>query len=82
MFNKTHKRWDQRKQGGDKIISRMYSVSPKEGERFYLRMLLLHVPGARNYDDLKTINGVTVETFHDACVVATTHNLSIITCTH
>ena len=45
----------------------MYSVGPKGGELFYLRMLLLYVPGARNFIDLRTINGVTVETFKEAC---------------
>ena len=67
VFNKMHKRWEQRRKGGNNVISRMYSVGPKEGERFYLRMLLLYVPGARNFIDLRTINGVTVETFKEAC---------------
>ena len=67
LFNKTNKKWVQRKRNGDKIISRMYSVSPKEHERFYLRILLLHVPGATSYEDLKTMNGYTATTFHEAC---------------
>ena len=67
VFNKTHKRWDEHKKGGSKIISRMYSVSPKDRERFYLRMLLLHVPGATSFDELKTIDGQTAVTFHEAC---------------
>jgi hypothetical protein len=29
----------------DKVIGRMYVVSPKEGERYYLRLLLLKVKG-------------------------------------
>ena len=53
LFNKTHKKWIQRKRNGDNIISRMYSVSPKQHERFYLRILLLHVPGATSFEELK-----------------------------
>ena len=57
LFNKTLKKWVQRKRNGDNIISHMYSVSPKEHERFHLHVLLLHVPGATSFEDLKTVNG-------------------------
>ena len=67
LFNNTFKKWMQCKRNGENIISRMYSVSPKENERFYLRVLLLHVPGATSYDNLKTVNGSTTTTFHEAC---------------
>ena len=67
MFNKTHKKWIQRKRNGDNIISRMYSVSPKQHERFYLRILLLHVPGATSFEELRNLNGYTAATFHEAC---------------
>ncbi|XP_035204943.1 uncharacterized protein LOC118179894 [Stegodyphus dumicola] len=39
--------WQTRVRLGDYIISRMYSVSPKDVERFHLRLLLCHVKGAR-----------------------------------
>ena len=67
LFNKTHKKWIQRKRNGDNIISRMYSVSPKQHERFYLRILLLHVPGATSFEELRNLNGYTAATFHEAC---------------
>ena len=41
---------------------------PRDHERFHLRLLLLHVPGATGYDDLKTVNGVVHNTFKEACV--------------
>jgi len=41
-------------QGREKIVGRMYGVSPRE--RFCLRLLLLHIPGARNYEYLRTLN--------------------------
>ena len=36
-----------------KIIGRMHRLSPKSGEIYYLRLLLLHVKGATSWDDLK-----------------------------
>lgn len=52
---------------GERVISRMYSVSPKDIERFHLRMLLNHVPGACSFEDLRTFDGVIYETFKEAC---------------
>ncbi|MFN9980396.1 MAG: hypothetical protein ACK53Y_10800, partial [bacterium] len=58
--------WKKRQRGGDKIVSRMYTVSIKDEERFYLRMLLLHVKGATSFDSLKTVDGIMCETFKAA----------------
>ncbi|XP_037041776.1 uncharacterized protein LOC119078379 [Bradysia coprophila] len=55
--------WNQRRQGADKVIGRMYSVSPRDEERFCLRLLLLHTTGATGYDFLRSFNGVQHETF-------------------
>ncbi|XP_076058630.1 uncharacterized protein LOC143035649 [Oratosquilla oratoria] len=46
----------------------MYSASPRNAEKFHLRMLLLHVPGATSFDDLKTVGGEQLPTFKDACI--------------
>jgi hypothetical protein len=43
-------------------------VSPTEGERFYLRVLLCNVRGPRSFEDLKTFNGVLHDSFKDAAV--------------
>uniref|UniRef100_A0A6P7GL62 ATP-dependent DNA helicase n=1 Tax=Diabrotica virgifera virgifera TaxID=50390 RepID=A0A6P7GL62_DIAVI len=48
------------------IISRMYTVSPKEVERMHLRILLLHVAGATSFSDLKTVDGVLYATFQES----------------
>lgn len=61
------KKWKRRQQGGDKIISRMYVVSPKEIELFHLRLLLLHVTGPKSFMDVKFYNGVQYNTFVEAC---------------
>ena len=66
VFNKQSKSWKARKQGHNKVISRMYSVSPRDIERFCLRLLLLHIPGAISFDDLKTVNGIIQADFKAA----------------
>jgi PIF1-like helicase len=49
-------------------IGRMVHVGPTAGERFYLRTLLMIVKGPISFDDLKTVNGETCQTFHEACL--------------
>ncbi|EOD51816.1 putative helicase-like protein [Neofusicoccum parvum UCRNP2] len=53
---------------GKPAIGRMYACSPAAGERFYLRILLLHVPGFSSFDDAKTVDGRRYDTFKQACV--------------
>ncbi|XP_061993816.1 uncharacterized protein LOC133711735 [Rosa rugosa] len=59
-----HYRWDNsnkiwvKRRRNYKVIRRIYSVSPSEGEKFYLRVLLNHVRGPRSFRDLLTVNGV------------------------
>ena len=45
----------------------MYFVSPNQGERFYLRLLLNHARGAKSFEDIRTFNGIVHETFQEAC---------------
>ena len=46
----------------------MYLVSPRQRERIYLRLLLLHVSGATSFEDLKTVENVTYSTFLEAAL--------------
>ena len=68
-----HYRWDQSgkcwfPRGNVRMsIGRIYNVSPREQERYYLRLLLLTVPGATGYEFLRTFEGVTHPTFKAAC---------------
>ncbi|XP_073151982.1 uncharacterized protein [Henckelia pumila] len=67
-----HYRWVQSqkklvsRRGRNKVVGRIYIVSPSEGERFYERILLNNVRGPRNFEELKTVNGVTYPTFKEA----------------
>jgi len=40
-----NREWKGRKAGADKILSRIYSISPRMKELFFLRILLLHIRG-------------------------------------
>lgn len=46
----------------------MYTVSPRESDRYYLRLLLNNVKGATGYSDLKTYNFYLHKTFGEACL--------------
>ena len=45
----------------------MYAVSPKDTERFCLRLLMLHVPGATSFADIRTVDGQSPVNFKEAC---------------
>ncbi|XP_057294730.1 uncharacterized protein LOC130623277 [Hydractinia symbiolongicarpus] len=69
VFNNNRKVWTPRRNFNLKIVSRMYSVSPRAGELFYLRMLLLHTRGVTSYEDLRTVDGNVAETFRETCLL-------------
>ena len=54
-------------------VGRMYYVPPNQIDRFHLRLLLLHVPGATCWADIRTTNRgqpnqVVHPTFKEACI--------------
>lgn len=48
-------------------IARLQTLSPTTGEVFYLRCLLGHVP-AFSFEDLRTVNDVIYNTYHEAAI--------------
>ena len=67
LNNPQSKVWS-RRQRNSFAIGRMFYVGPTAGERFYLRTLLMVVRGPKSFEDLKTVDGRTYETFHEACL--------------
>ena len=65
VYNKETRKWSRRKKGF--AIGRMYFASPNSGECFYLRTLLTIVKGATSFEDLRTLDGVLLPTFKEAC---------------
>ena len=48
------------------VIGHINSTNPKEGERFYLRLLLNHVRGPTSFEDLLTVDGIHYLSFKEA----------------
>ncbi|KAK9689010.1 hypothetical protein RND81_09G027900 [Saponaria officinalis] len=61
------KTWFRRK---NKLIvtGRLAFVAPAEGERYFLRLLLLHVRGPKSFEDLLTVDGYRCCTFQEAAL--------------
>lgn len=66
VWNKGEKQWKERQQ--QMRIGRLKYAHPNSGERYYLRMLLTKVQGAKCYEDIRTVNGVVYPTFKSACL--------------
>jgi len=46
----------------------MIYIGPTAGENFYLRTLLMVTRGPKSFDDLRTVDGILCESFHEACL--------------
>lgn len=67
VFENARRTWKQRQRGAANTIGRLYSVSlSADIERFCLRLLLLHVPGATSYEFLRTVDNTLHTTFKEA----------------
>ena len=76
-WNTSRKSFERRKRGErvdgqsdifkETTIGRLYTVHPNQDECFFLRMLLVNMPGPTSFQQLKTVNGVTHATFRSAC---------------
>ncbi|XP_060218953.1 uncharacterized protein LOC132645771 [Lycium barbarum] len=64
VWSMTDKMWSRRRQGY--VIGRIISCHPIEGERYYLRLLLMNIRGPKSYEDLKTVNGKSYKTFRES----------------
>ncbi|XP_027178073.1 uncharacterized protein LOC113777236 [Coffea eugenioides] len=66
VWSGKYKEWTERKRR--KVIGRMVTVSPKEGERYYLRLLLTHIAGPTSFEDLLTVNAQKLDSFREAAL--------------
>lgn len=65
VYNKDNRLWQIRKQGYS--IGRIHYVPPGTGELYYMRILLTVQKGCTSYDSIKTVNGITYNSFQEAC---------------
>lgn len=76
-WNKTTHKFERRKKGetveshpGIKktnTLGRIYVVHPNNSECFYMRMLLHVVKGPTSFENLRTVQGITYDTYQAAC---------------
>ena len=65
VWYRKQREWCPRKSG--RCIGRIFHAHPTSGDRFYLRMLLNVVKGARSFEEIRTINHVVYPTYRAAC---------------
>lgn len=51
---------------GEKIVGRIYTASPREGECYFLRALFPHYTGAKRFADMSAVSGVVCATYREA----------------
>ncbi|XP_071926116.1 uncharacterized protein [Coffea arabica] len=51
-----------------KVIGRLVTVKPSEGDKYYLRLLLSRVRAPTSFDDLLTVNGCKLNSFREAAL--------------
>jgi hypothetical protein len=66
-FNKSLRRWTKRVRAC-KVIGRLPIVPLSYGEKWYLRLLLKHVPGPKCWNDLYSYNWTRYSTFCEVSV--------------
>lgn len=64
VWSSAYKMWTCRKH--DKVIGHVVTSHPIEGERYYLRLLLMNIRALKSYDDLLTVNGLCCATFRES----------------
>ena len=62
VIKKREKKWKLRPKKVN-TCSRLYNVDIKEGERYFLRLLLNYKTGATSFNDLRTIDEVEFPNF-------------------
>lgn len=60
------RKWTERSK--QKVIGRLVTVKPSEGDRYYLRLLLSHVRAPTSFDDLLTVNECRMNSFRETAL--------------
>ncbi|KAG5524887.1 hypothetical protein RHGRI_031532 [Rhododendron griersonianum] len=66
VWTASSRTWTERKQ--QEVIGRIVTANPTEGERYYLRLLLTHIPAPISYAHLRTANGITFNSYREAAI--------------
>ena len=60
--------WTSRQKFNKPILCRLYFVDHNKRELYFLRLLLLHLPGVTSYRNSRTFQSITYATFFEAAV--------------
>ncbi|KAG3045508.1 hypothetical protein PC122_g24593 [Phytophthora cactorum] len=66
----TKAKWWVRRKRYQTALDRMIHVSPRDMQRFYKRMLLCHRKGPTSFENLRTVDGVTYDSYREAALHA------------
>ncbi|KAG5544393.1 hypothetical protein RHGRI_016971 [Rhododendron griersonianum] len=66
VWTASSRTWTERKQ--QEVIGRIVTANPTEGERYYLQLLLTHIPAPTSYAHLKTANGITFSSYRESAI--------------
>ncbi|XP_075082877.1 uncharacterized protein LOC107802781 isoform X1 [Nicotiana tabacum] len=64
VWSPGYRTWTRRQKRN--VIGRVVTCHPTEGERYYLRLLLMNVRGPKSYKDLRTVSEVPCSTFRES----------------
>ena len=69
QYNYGKGKWTKKKQNLGKAIGRITTVSlcTKQMETYCLRILLNHITGPTLFQDLRTVDGVALNSFQESC---------------
>lgn len=66
-WNKSEKKWTPRDRSS-KVVGRIVNVSPRDSERFFLKLILNRISGATSHEDLRTYQGIIYRTYREAAI--------------
>ncbi|KAG5561561.1 hypothetical protein RHGRI_004566 [Rhododendron griersonianum] len=66
VWTASSRTWTERKQ--QEVIGQIVTANPTEGERYYLRLLLTHIPAPTSYAHLRTANGIAFSSYREAAI--------------
>ncbi|KAG2192401.1 hypothetical protein INT47_012468 [Mucor saturninus] len=67
VWNKMGRYWTPRRRFERETIGRVYAISPRDTEKYFLRILLHNVRGATSFQNIRTVNGHQYDTNQAAC---------------
>ncbi|XP_071699545.1 uncharacterized protein [Rutidosis leptorrhynchoides] len=65
VWNGPARKWTKRLR--EKTVGRVHYVHPRADEAYYLRIMLNKIKGPTSYADLRTVDGITYDTFKEVC---------------